>query len=298
MITFRPLTLADKDTLLPYLRNSNRRNCDVSFSNLYCWRFMFNTVFAEVDDFLLFKFWINGQVSYMLPFGTGNLSEMILQLKRDALDVERSAKFRLSGICPDQKQLLENLMPQRFSISADRDYNDYLYLRTDLATLTGKKYQPKRNHVNKFRKTYSYEYRSIDRNLIPECLQMEAEWCRQNNCNGQDGTNNERQAVINGLTHFEELGLTGGALFVDGRIVAFTFGMPISHDTFGVHVEKADTRIDGAYAMINYEFANHVPEAYTYLNREEDLGIEGLRKAKLSYHPFLLLEKSVAEWIG
>lgn len=99
-----------------------------------------------------------------------------------------------------------------------------------------------------------------------------------NNCDQQEGTGNERRALIYALHNFEALGLTGGILHVNGKIVAFTFGMPINHETFGVHVEKADTSIDGAYAMINYEFANRIPEQYIYINREEDLGIEGLRK--------------------
>ena len=129
---------------------------------------------------------------------------------------------------------------------------------------------------------------------IQECLDLEAEWCKANNCDQHEGTGNERRALVYALHNFEELGLTGGILHVDGKIAAFTFGMPINQDTFGVHVEKADTSIDGAYAMINYEFANHIPEQYVYLNREEDLGIEGLRKAKLSYQPAIILEKYVA----
>ena len=100
--------------------------------------------------------------------------------------------------------------------------------------------------------------------------------------------------VIYALHNFDALGLTGGILHVEDKIAAFTFGMPINQNTFGVHVEKADTNIDGAYAMINYEFANHIPEQYIYINREEDLGIEGLRKAKLSYQPAIILEKYMA----
>lgn len=181
-------------------------------------------------------------------------------------------------------------MPDKFHFEADRDYADYLYLRTDLATLAGKKFQAKRNHLNKFRRTYTnYEYVPLTSNRIQECLDLEAEWCKVNNCDQHEGTGNERRALIYALHNFDALGLTGGILHVDGKIVAFTFGMPINQDTFGVHVEKADTTIDGAYTMINYEFANHIPEQYTYINREEDLGIEGLRKAKLSYQPVIVL---------
>ena len=160
--------------------------------------------------------------------------------------------------------------------------------------LIRQKFQAKRNHINKFKKTYNYEYTPITADRIRECLDLEAEWCKVNNCDQHEGTGNERRALIYALHNFDALGLTGGILHVEGKIAAFTFGMPINQDTFGVHVEKADTRIDGAYAIINYEFANHIPEQYIYINREEDLGIEGLRKAKLSYQPAIILEKYVA----
>ena len=161
--------------------------------------------------------------------------------------------------------------------------------------MKGKKFQAKRNHINRFRNTYpDYEYTPITPDRIQECLDLEAEWCKVNNCDQQEGTGNERRALIYALHNFEALGLTGGILHVNGKFVAFTFGMPINHETFGVHVEKADTSIDGAYAMINYEFANRIPEQYIYINREEDLGIEGLRKAKLSYQPVTILEKYMA----
>lgn len=100
----------------------------------------------------------------------------------------------------------------------------------------------------------------------------------------------ERRFMTVALSHMEELGLTGGVLHVNGRIAAFTFGAPINDETFDTCVEKADTDIEGSYTMINYEFANHIPEQYIYVNREEDLGLEGLRKAKLSYQPETILE--------
>ena len=123
---------------------------------------------------------------------------------------------------------------------------------------------------------------------------MEAEWCKANNCHEQEALAAERQSLTYALNHFEQLGLTGGVLHVSGKIAAFTFGMPINNQTFDVCIEKANTEIEGAYTMINYEFVNHIPEQYIYINREEDLGIEGLRKAKMSYHPEILLEKCMA----
>lgn len=292
MITFKDVTLEDRELITRYTLDSPRRNCDLSFSNLCSWRFLYNTKFAVMDGFLLLKFWADGELVYMMPIGTGDLKKALEALMADAR--HEGQPFCLLGICEGMCSELEAIMPGRFRFTADRDYADYLYLRSDLATLAGKKLQAKRNHVNKFRRTYHYEYTSITPDRIAECLELEARWCRANHCDQHEGTGNERRALVYALHHFEELGLTGGILHVDGRIAAFTFGMPINRDTFGVHVEKADTEIDGAYAMINYEFANHIPEQYLYINREEDLGIEGLRRAKLSYQPAVILEKYMA----
>ena len=199
-----------------------------------------------------------------MPVGSGDLKKVLEDMIEDAnLEGER---FCMLGVCAGMRADLEAIMPDKFHFEADRDYADYLYLRTDLATLAGKKFQAKRNHLNKFRRTYTnYEYVPLTSDRIQECLDLEAEWCKVNNCDQHEGTGNERRALIYALHNFDALGLTGGILHVDGKIVAFTFGMPINQDTFGVHVEKADTTIDGAYTMINYEFANHIPEQYTYI---------------------------------
>ena len=293
MIAFKDITIQDKDTITAYTMNSCRRNCDLSFSNLCSWRFLYHTKFAIINNFLVFKFWAGGELAYMMPIGEGNLKEVLNELIEDAR--QEGESFCMLGVCSCMREDLEATMLGQFTFTVDRDYADYIYLRTDLATLKGKKYQSKRNHINKFRNTYpNYEYAPITKDRIEECLELEAKWCKANDCDQQEGTGSERRALIYALNHFEELGLTGGILHVNGQIAAFTFGMPINKETFGVHVEKADTSIDGAYAMINYEFANHIPEQYIYINREEDLGIEGLRKAKPSYHPETILEKYMA----
>lgn len=228
-----------------------------------------------------------------MPVGTGDLKAVLWELIEDAR--KENQHFCMLGVCSNMRADLEAILPEQFTFTEDRDYADYIYLRSDLSTLKGKKFQAKRNHINRFRNTYpDYEYTPITPDRIQECLDLEAEWCKVNNCDQQEGTGNERRALIYALHNFEALGLTGGILHVNGKIVAFTFGMPINHETFGVHVEKADTSIEGAYAMINYEFANRIPEQYIYINREEDLGLEGLRKAKLSYQPVTILEKYMA----
>ncbi|MEG1563046.1 MAG: phosphatidylglycerol lysyltransferase domain-containing protein [Bacteroides sp.] len=290
MIEFKSITLQDKEAITAYTQNSPRRNCDLSFSNLCSWQFLYHTQFAFIGGFLVFRFWADEKLAYMMPVGKGDLKGVLTALIEDA-DKEKQP-FCLLGSCACMKADLEAILPGQFLFTSDRDYADYIYLHNDLATLKGKKFQPKRNHINKFRHSYpNHEFAPITPGEVQECLDLEAEWCKVNHCDQQEGTGNERRALLYALHHFEALGLSGGILRVDGKIVAFTFGMPINQDTFGIHVEKADATIDGAYAMINYEFANRIPEQYIYLNREEDLGIEGLRKAKLSYQPETILEK-------
>ena len=290
MIPFKDITLADKDTITSFTMKSDRRNCDLSFSNLCSWRFLYDTQFAVVDNFLVFKFWAGEQLAYMMPVGTGDLKAVLWELIEDAR--KENQHFCMLGVCSNMRADLEAILPEQFTFTEDRDYADYIYLRSDLSTLKGKKFQAKRNHINRFRNTYpDYEYTAITPDRIQECLDLEAEWCKVNNCDQQEGTGNERRALIYALHNFEALGLTGGILHFNGKIVAFTFGMPINHETFGVHVEKADTSIDGAYAMINYEFANRIPEQYIYINREEDMGNEGLRKAKEALHPAFMVKK-------
>lgn len=290
MIQFKDIEIQDREQICAYTLDSQRQNCDLSFSNLCSWRFLYQTQFAIAGNFLLLKFWVERRPVYMMPIGNGSLRPVIELLIEDAR--QEKSPFCMLGICESMCAELEMLMPGRFTFTEDRDYADYVYRHEDLSTLAGKRLQAKRNHVNKFRKRYpDYEYTPLTSGRIRECMELEALWCKANGCDQQEGTGNERRAIQYAFEHFDELGLSGGILHAEGRIAAFTFGMPINRTTFGVHVEKADTAIDGSYAMINYEFANHIPETYTYINREEDLGIEGLRKAKLSYQPAIILKK-------
>lgn len=293
MIDFKDITLADRELVTSFIFNGERRNCDLSFSNLCSWRFLFQTQIAVVDGFLAFKFYVRDKLFYMLPVGDGEVEPLIDRLIHEAAAEQQP--FCMLGVCEGTRAKLEQHMPEKFVFTANRDYADYLYLREDLTTLKGKKFQPKRNHLNRFRKLYAdYRYEPITQENVPECLRFAKEWCLMNDCAQQKGVENEHRAIEYALNHFDEIGLTGGILKVQGRIAAFTYGMPINHDTFGVHVEKADTSIEGAYTMINYEFSNQIPDSFTYINREEDLGIEGLRKAKLSYHPYKILNKHMA----
>lgn len=294
-IDFKPITIDDKEVITSFTLPSPLRNCDLAFSNMCSWRFLYQSEYAVYKNFLLIRFYIEEKnrkrIAYMRPIGNGDFRDALLQLEEDSW--QHGHPLLMLGVTPISKDLLEEAFPGEFSYIPERDYFDYIYLREDLATLKGKKFQAKRNHVNKFKKQYAYEYEPLTAELVPECLEFEAKWYKANRTDDdQEELTDERKSMIFALNHFKGLNLLGGAIRIDHKLVAFTFGSPINQDTFGVHVEKADTDYDGAYSIINQEFASRIPEQYVYVNREEDLGIPGLRKAKLSYNPTILLPKA------
>ncbi|MDH6344194.1 hypothetical protein M2480_003109 [Parabacteroides sp. PFB2-12] len=292
-IQFKPITLDDREVITSYTMPANYSNCDFSFANMCSWRFLYDSEFAIVDHFLVIRFKIEDKTrpAYMMPIGDGDLKQVLHKMETDSQELGHP--LLLLGITPYARLKLEEVLPGEFHYIPERDYFDYIYLREDLVNLTGKKYQAKRNHINRFKKEYRYEYMPITPELVPECLTLEKKWYKANRTEeDEEELSYERRSITYALNHFNELELTGGAICHNHQIIAFSFGRPINHNTFGVHIEKADTQYEGVYAVINQEFASHLPEQYMYINREEDLGIEGLRKAKLSYQPIILLEKN------
>lgn len=302
MIKFHDVKTTDRELVQSYTLCSDRQNCDLSFANIISWRFLYNTQIAEVDGFLVFRFYIGHHLAYMAPVWKGEWNELmsepfakvVRQMRDDSITLGHP--FLMLGVCTNMVEILENIFPDTFYIKPDRDYFDYIYTREKLATLAGKKLQSKRNHCNRFRKTYpNYEYRPLTKDMIPECLAVEANWrtvTKEDN-NEEEELSEELRSMTRVFELWDEVGALGGTIWVDGKLIAFTFGCPITNRTFDVCVEKADTAYEGAFSIINQEFAMHLPEQYEYMNREEDLGLEGLRYAKLSYKPDILLEKNV-----
>jgi hypothetical protein len=294
---FKPITITDRETITKYTYGSDFKNCDFAFSNIYSWRFLYDSEFAVEDDFLFIRFNVANRAhkhkAYMFPVGKGDIRQAIRKIEEDVESLE--ASLLILGITVEGKKLLEEMFPNVFTFIADRDYFDYVYLREDLQFLKGKKFQAKRNHINKFNKLYQYSYIPITQELAPQCMELEQMWLSLNTSDEyKEALANERRSLSCALRNFSELELYGGAIVVDNKIIAFSYGSKINHNTFGVHIEKADINYEGVFSLINQELVSHLPEEYTYINREEDLGIEGLRKAKLSYNPIILLEKNGA----
>ncbi|MDR3309622.1 MAG: phosphatidylglycerol lysyltransferase domain-containing protein [Tannerella sp.] len=304
-MNFRPISIQDKDVITAFTHKSDFNNCDFAFANMCSWSFFYDSEFAVADNFLFIRFYIEEKghrhLAYMIPLSDGNgdgnaasdLHHAIEMLEQDAETMGFTPL--ILGLSYEKKEELNALFPAKFTFMADRDYFDYLYLRADLATLRGKKFQPKRNHINKFRKLYPYEYHPVTPALVPQCLEVERIWWKANmDDKDVEDLSHEQLSMTFALNHFEELGLTGGAITVYGKLVAFTYGSPVNDTVFGVHVEKADVFYEGIFSVINMEFASRVPEQYIYINREEDLGLPGLRQSKLSYNPTIILEKYAA----
>jgi len=295
MLPFRPVTIDDKETVQSFFSKVAFGNCDFSFSNIFSWKHYYDTTFAVEGDFLYIRFQpMNDLPGYLFPVGNGDLRSAIERMKQDA--DARGTELCLYAITQKMFDLLEAAMPGKFIYEKGRNWYEYIYLSEDLIKLVGKKYQPKRNHINKFKRTYEWEYLPVTREIIPDCLKLYDRWCAENGgCNSEQSLFEERIATQNAFHDYEKLGLIGGALRINGEILAYSYGQPLTKEIFGVHAEKCLYEIDGGFTMINREFAEHNCAAYTYINREEDLGLDSLRQSKLSYHPAILLEKG---WVS
>lgn len=292
MSTFKPISLSVAADIRPFVQHITFPDATLSFSNLFSWGVAMHYEYTVYGGYLLIRYNVDDKLHYLMPVGKGDIEPVIEFLLSDS--IQTGHPFHMSGVSNEMRLRMEEAMPDRFRYAYNRNYFDYIYLHDDLATLQGKKLHAKRNHVNNFVKNYpDFEYIPLTADLIDECLELEAEWyaIRLPNSPDVEDMDFEKKMMRYALNHLKELEIIGGTLFVEGKLVAFTFGSPINNDTFDVSVEKADKSYEGVYAMINSQFMNHLPAKYLYINREEDMGIDGLRQAKLSYNPYKLLEK-------
>jgi len=202
----------------------------------------------------------------------------------------RGWRFCFSRIAKEELKYFESRVSSEQLIIYDRDNSDYLYNTSDLITLKGKKYDGKRNHINKFGRLHSFEYVPLECRYLDECTRIMEEWCRDKDCKCQEGDYCERYANIELLRNFRSLGCKGALIKMDGEFAAFTVGEQLNSDTAVIHIEKA-IQADGLYTVINQQFVMNEWSDTTYINREQDLGLEGMRKAKLSYHPCRMIDK-------
>ena len=328
MIPFRKVLTTDKPTIDAYLAEAGIPICDYTFANIYCWQHQYGTVWAEVCGSLVVRFDIgHGERGYMV-LGCSDFGRLLPALMEDARTA--GLPFRMVAMCrrcaesfaawadahyglrADGSPVVLNAETEAaacvrrgsecFAICDNRDYQDYIYSVEELCNLTGRKYQPKRNHVNRFESLYDYTFDELRPQDIDECLRLERSWQQrkeeaeagdtEHRAEHEYEMSEEQRAIRRAFGAYDALALYGGVLRVEGRMAAFTYGSQITPEVFCTHIEKADSSYEGAFPMINRCFARALAaKGYTRVNREEDMGLAGLRRSKLSYHPAAMQEK-------
>ncbi len=287
-IMFQPISLSSKSIFEKYLRAANKQCCDYAFANLFAWSKYYQTVWCEFENFLIIRFHVAGSEkwAYLEPLGTGDATAAIQFIFRDAANETKQPVrfFSISQEFVNRYQALPEMQTQRFY--TDRSFGNYIYSREKLAHLAGRKLHSKRNHITQFDKRYPTAKFEI---LNPEkhaaaLHKLITKWCQTQEVETTT-IRHEKEMIENSLAHYAELNLFGILLSVDENAIAFSFGSQINQNTFCVHVEKADTQYEGAYAKINQLMAENLPAEIEWINREEDMGLSSLRKSKLSYFP-------------
>lgn len=294
MIEFKPLRISQKQEYSALLSMAGKEGCEYSFVNLYLWGRQQAAIVGE--DLVIFSQY-NRKTVYLFPVGPADKKITLDAIIADA--AKRGLPCRLAGLNQDDYALLERLYPGQFGIHFDRDSFDYVYGIDDLADLPGRKYQKKRNHLNRFRAEHpDCRLQPITEENLPLVRELTARWYEARLAENPLGDYQLEQAALDrAFRHFGELGMEGVLLWDGDTLLATAMGSFLNNTTFDIHFEKALERNDGTYAAINQGFAAYLRNRHPdlrYLNREDDMGIEGLRKAKLSYCPDHMVEKSWA----
>lgn len=282
----------DEDWINSCIAVSGTMASDASFANIYLLRNKYSTKISRYKDFIIRKYSGKGaRCGYTFPLGKGDVVKALAEIEKDAKECGERLQFAF--VTEEQKEVLENAMPARFCYSSDAGDSDYIYLRSELASLSGKAFHKKKNHFSKFVRTYpDYKYYEIGACNIYDAQKVADAWYYEHLQDEDASQLAEYKAIKEALENFEELGLIGGIIYVNDSPCAMTIASKINENTVDVHFEKAvgEYALNGGYAAINKLFSEKL-DGVTWLNREEDIGIEGLRKAKLSYRPKIMLKK-------
>lgn len=288
MSDFVRLTLESKTVLDSYLKNKSN-NSESSFANLYIWSDYYHSMYSIVDGFLvILNTSPDGRIHCYMPYGDGDVGKCLDEIK-DYIG-KSGQPLRITNASMEQAEYIKKRYPNSI-IDENRNFEDYMYLSESLASLSGRELHAKRNHLNRFKALYSYNYRELTENDFEECIRLSGEVVSKTRPVGSMGYEEEMRSIRKAFEHFSYLELCGGMIEIDGKIVAYTIGEALNPECALIHIEKADTAYNGIYAAINNEFVKNRWLDYKYINREEDMGLEGLRKAKLSYRPDHLIQK-------
>lgn len=286
---FKKITINDKNLFGKYAAKLGQTDSESSFTTTFLWKDYFESQYFLYGDTLTV---ISGK-SISVPFHTFPLGDgdvkQTLMLLRDFF-LSRYGTYIIRGLTDKTKLLLEQTAPGMFEFEEKRAMGDYVYATSDLISLSGKKYHAKRNHLNRFLSSYNWKYSKIDETNIQSC----ADFVKRITLERNPDPTHEVNAMNLLFDNYRELGVTGACITVDDCIAAVSVGERL-RDTALIQVEKADTGFEGAYAAINQMFLKNEFSDCPFVNREEDMGNEGLRKAKMSYHPAFIYKKYIAK---
>lgn len=291
-LVFKKPEIKDRPLIQKILEQENNIHSESAFGTWFFWSAAMNIEFCHINNILLKKYGKNETV-FEFPRGASSENELknaILML----VDYARTLKlpeFKFTNLLGSEVTKLQNAFPEKFKITANRDNYEYIYKAKDLALLPGRKYHGKKNHIAKFSKTYSWHYYPLSCKNKEKYLQFINAWFKEKLTSEKVKENKEYTAINKAILHMNEMDVLGGTIEIHKKIVAFTLGEKINKKSFLIHFEKALPEYSAAYSVINREFAKVIADKFDFINREEDMGIPGLRKSKLSYKPIALLPK-------
>ena len=291
LVQFEPITIADADWAIPALEKAALPQCEHSFVTVYMWRKRYGHKIARVDDRALVLAEYDGVLSFLFPMSE-HWREDVKRLRDYAH--ANGHPLCLYGIPLAMQAEVAAAFPDTFDFSVDLGDADYIYRQEDLALLLGKQYQKKRNHISAFTRKYNWHYETLTDDNAAAVLALSEEWYAMQTPLSPE-LQAEKDAIPELLQYRERLGVRGGILFVEDKPVGFALATRLCADTANVHIEKALTDYNGAYAMIHQQFVQQELSDVAFVNRENDMGNEGLRRAKESYRPAILLKKYTCE---
>ena len=293
---FKEIDIDSYKELRPFFNSVDYEACEYCFTTLYMWRDMYKTSYYIEDDFAIIVGEYEGDRFSVLPLAKKDKIHKAIAFMINYFKNE-DHRIYLRAVTKEVVELLQKDYPGRFEYIEERDYFDYVYDAESLRTLKGRKNQKKRNHLNYFIKEYEgrVEYKKLDKENFDDCITLLKAWTvnKEENGDKEEGIDDENVAINKIFDHYdvlrEDVKISG--IYIDNKLEAFTIGEKINEHMAVIHIEKANPEIRGLYPYINQQFlVNEFPDV-ELVNREEDLGLEGLRKAKLSYHPCKFVEK-------
>ncbi len=297
----RRIKMEDRSLFNEYFHKYPPEISEFTFSNLFIWKDCYNYEYLKWKDHILvfsrtylnqWKLSITGDkdvLFFLAPIGE-NPGDIILDLFNNfgKLEIHRVPESIVQIIDSDKR-----FEKSKVTFKPDRDNWDYVYEREKLISLPGNAYRQKRRKLKKFTSIYDFEFHLVEDKYLESCKDLQSEWCDINECQSNEDLQQEHLAIINAFDYYRELEMRGGLILVDNKCIAYTIGEKLNKNTMVIHIEKAHADYEGSYQAINHLFAKKCCNKVKYVNREQDLGIPGIRYAKETYKPHHMVKKYI-----